>query len=132
MVTWAVFWVPPVQGAGRFTTVVCPDPDGLQTSGVTVIGARVGARVGVGTAVGVGDGVGVGVGGDAEWATQPDRGRGVDAGDGTPAAVTTLPNKNRPAIAASPVALRREKIARLRAHAGRPASPMGPDTVRPV
>ena len=66
MGTWAGFWVPPVQGAGRFTTVVCPDPDGLQTSGVTVIGARVGARVGVGTAVGVGDGVGVGVAVGAE------------------------------------------------------------------
>jgi hypothetical protein len=61
MVTWAVVRDAPVHGAGRFTTVVCPDPDGLQTSGVTVIGDAVGAVVALGTAVGVAVGVDVGV-----------------------------------------------------------------------
>jgi hypothetical protein len=114
MVTWAVVRDAPVHGAGRFTTVVCPDPDGLQTSGVTLTGDAVGAVVAVGTAVGVavalGEGVAVGTA-KANWAaTRPDEARRADAGDGTPAAVTTLPTSRRHANAARPVTGRRETI----------------------
>jgi hypothetical protein len=114
MVTCAVVRDPPVHGAGRFTTVVCPEPDGLQTSGVTVTGDGVGATVGVGTAVGVAVGVGLGVAAGtakANWAaTRPDETRRADVGDGTPAAVTTLPTSRRHANAARPVTGRRETI----------------------
>jgi len=127
MVTWAVFWVPPVHGAGRFTIVTCPDPDGLQTSGVTVIVDGVGATVAVGggVAVGVvGVGVGVGVAVGAEVSTDEATGaadvrpaaataalpRGPEVTDGRPVARTTPVTRSKQNGTPSPV-----RIARLNA-----------------
>jgi len=129
MVTWAVFWVPPVHGAGRFTIVTCPDPDGLQTSGVTVIVDGVGATVAVGGGVAVGV---VGVGADASWAaTRPDETRGVDAGEGTPAAVTTLAISIRHASTAIPMTGRRGTMPGSRGLVWDRVSSLEPNAVRP-
>jgi len=121
MVTWAVFWVPPVHGAGRFTIVTCPDPDGLQTSGVTVIGDGEGATVAVGGGVAVGV-VGVAVGaevwtdeavGEADVrpaATTAAVPRGPEVTEGRPVARTTPVTRSKQNGTPSPV-----RIARLNA-----------------
>ena len=106
MLIWAVELEPPVQGAGMFTTVTFPDPDGFQTSDV--------AMVGEGTAVAALLGVEAGVGDAArEMAdTRPAEAFRLDAADGTPAAVTTLPASSRHASAPSTVMGPRETIRR--------------------
>ena len=130
MLSCAVFWAPPVHGAGRFTTVTRPDPDGLQTSGLTVNGvgvgdgvgvAAVGVAVGAGAAVGVvvGAGVDAGVGEDVRTeeaageadarpaATAAAVPRGPDVTDGRPVARTTPVTRSRQAGTPSPVRMAR-------------------------
>lgn len=118
-----------------------PDPDGLQTSGLTVNGVGVGDGVGVaaagvavgaGAAVGVVVGAGVDVGVGAGWAaTRPDEMREVDAGDGTPAAVTTLAASRRHASTAIPMTGRRDRMPGSRDRVWDRVPSSGPDTVRP-
>jgi hypothetical protein len=109
MLTSAVFLEPPIHGAGMFTTVTFPEPDGNQTSdvgsgaGMTVgsgvgVTAGVAASVAAGVAAAVGSADGVEVGDDGLTAARTAAGPGPAESHGRPVALTT------------PVAIRSETI----------------------
>ncbi len=112
MLTSAVCLEPPIHGAGMFTTVTFPEPDGSHTSdvgsgageavgsgvGVTAgVAAGVGARVAAGVASGVAAAKWVGVGDGGLTAARAEAGPGPAEGHGRPVALT------------APVAIRRKR-----------------------